>query len=96
MIGMKHVGIAFGTFCAFLVAVPSALASVGSVQEMYSGTAGVSQAQVASTQVASSTSPSSSALPFTGLDLMLLVGGGLLLLLTGVALYLISRPRVTA
>jgi hypothetical protein len=91
MIGMKHVGIAFGTFCAFLAAVPTALASVGSVQEMYSGTAGVSQAQVAS-----STSPSSSALPFTGLDLMLLVGGGLLLLLTGVALYLISRPRVTA
>jgi len=88
---MKYVGIAFGTFCAFLAAVPTALASVGSVQEMYSGKAGVSQAQVAS-----STSPSSSALPFTGLDLMLLVGGGLLLLLTGVALYLISRPRVTA
>jgi hypothetical protein len=35
-------------------------------------------------------------LPFTGLDLMLLAGGGLLLLLAGVALFLISRPRTTA
>jgi hypothetical protein len=85
------VGIAaFGTLCAFLLAVPAALGSVGSVQKVYAGTAGVSQAQVAS-----ATSPSSSALPFTGLDLMLLGGGGLLLLLTGVALYLISRPRTT-
>jgi hypothetical protein len=90
MIGMK-VGMAFGTFCAFLVAVPTALGSVGSVQKMYAGSAGVSQAQVAS-----STSPSSSALPFTGLDLMLLVGGGLLLLFVGVALILISRLRTTA
>jgi hypothetical protein len=94
MIGMK-LGVAFGTFCAFLMAVPSALASVGSVQKVYAGTAGVSQAQVAS-KVASSTSPSASALPFTGLDLMLLGGGGLLLLLAGVALFLISRPRTTA
>jgi hypothetical protein len=58
---------------------------------VYAGSAGVSQAQVAS-----STSPSSSALPFTGLDLMLLVGGGLLLLFVGVALILISRLRTTA
>jgi len=90
MIGMK-VSIAFGTFCAFLMAAPAALASVGSVQKVYSGPAGVSQAQVAS-----STSPSSSALPFTGLDLMLLAGGGLLLLLAGAALFLISRPRTAA
>jgi len=90
MIGMK-VGMAFGTFFAFLVAVPTALGSVGSVQKVYAGTAGVSQAQVAS-----STSPSSSALPFTGLDLMLLAGGGLLLLLAGVALFLVSRPRTAA
>jgi hypothetical protein len=90
MIGMK-VGMAFGTFCAFLVAVPTALGSVGSVQKVYAGTAGVSQAQVAS-----STSPSSSALPFTGLDLMFLGGGGLLLLLAGVVLYLVSRPRASA
>jgi len=89
------VSIAFGTFCAFLMAAPAALASVGSVQKVYSGTAGVSQAQVQA-QVASSTSPSSSALPFTGLDLMLLAGGGLLLLLAGVALFLISRPRTAA
>jgi len=27
---------------------------------------------------------------------MLLVGGGLLLLLTGIALYLVSRPRASA
>lgn len=78
----------FATFCAFLIAVPAALGGVGSAQTVYGGTAGVSQAQVA-------TASSSSALPFTGLDLVLLGGGGLLLLLTGVALYLISRPRST-
>ena len=90
------VSIAFGTFCAFLMAAPAALASVGSVQKVYSGPAGVSQAQVASSASPSSASPSSSALPFTGLDLMLLAGGGLLLLLAGVALFLISRPRTAA
>jgi len=83
---------AFGVFVAALVAAPSALA-VDPAQSVYGGAAGVSQAQVA-TQGA--TASSSSALPFTGLDLVLLGGGGALLLLVGVALYLISRPRTSS
>ena len=82
----------FGVFIAALGAVPTALA-VGPAQSVYSGRAGVSQAQVA-TQGA--TASSSNALPFTGLDLVLLGGGGVLLLLVGVALYLISRPRTSS
>jgi len=82
----------FGVFVAALVAVPSALA-VAPAQSVYSGTAGVSQAQVAAQ---GATASSSGALPFTGLDLVLLGGGGLLLLLVGVALYLISRPRASS
>jgi hypothetical protein len=84
---------ALGVLIASLMAVPSAIASnVGSAQAMYGGTAGVSQVQV---QTKAATASTSGALPFTGLDLVLLGGGGLLLLLTGIALYLISRPRTT-
>ena len=84
----------FGVLTAALVAVPSALA-VGAAQSVYGGTEGVSQAQVQAANQAATVS-SSGSLPFTGLDLMLLVGGGLLLLLTGIALYLVSRPRASA
>ncbi len=84
----------FGVLTAALVAVPSALA-VGSAQSVYGGTAGVSQAQVQAASPAATVS-SSGSLPFTGLDVILLVGGGMLLLLTGIALYLVSRPRTTA
>jgi hypothetical protein len=90
MVVMK-LGVLFGVLTAFLAAVPVALGA-GSAQTVYGGTEGVPQAQVQH-QVA--TASSSSALPFTGLDLMLLGGGGLLLLLAGIALYLISRPRTT-
>jgi hypothetical protein len=82
----------FGALVAALVAVPAAFA-VDPAQSVYSGTAGVSQAQVATP---SATAASSNALPFTGLDLVLLAGGGALLLLVGVALYLISRPRTSS
>ena len=81
-----------GAMVAALAAVPSALA-VGAAQAVYGGSAGVSQAQVASQ---GATASSSNALPFTGLDLVLLGGGGALLLLVGVALYLISRPRTSS
>ena len=81
-----------GAFAAALFTAPAALA-VQPAQGVYGGTAGVSQAQVASK---GTTLASSSALPFTGLDLILLGGGGLLLLLVGVALYLISRPRTSS
>ncbi|HEY5479576.1 MAG TPA: hypothetical protein VIJ84_08185 [Gaiellaceae bacterium] len=83
----------FGALTTALVAAPSALA-VGSAQSVYGGTEGVSQAQVQAANQAATVS-SSGSLPFTGLDLMLLVGGGVLLLLTGIALYLVSRPRTT-
>ena len=84
----------FAMLTAALVAVPSALA-VGSAQSVYGGTAGVAQTQVQDASPAATVS-SSGSLPFTGLDLMLLVGGGLVLLLTGIVLYLVSRPRATA
>jgi hypothetical protein len=82
--------VVFGVLTTALVAAPSALA-VGSTQSVYGGTGGVSQAQVQA-----ATASSSGSLPFTGLDLMLLVGGGMLLLLTGIVLYLVSRPRASA
>jgi hypothetical protein len=81
-----------GSVTTALVAVPSALA-VGSAQSEYGGTAGVSQAQVQAHQA--STVSSSGSLPFTGLDLMLLAGGGLILLLIGITLYLVSRQRAS-
>ena len=83
----------FGVLTAALVAVPSALA-VGSAQSVYGGPEGVSQTQVQAANQAAKVS-SSGSLPFTGLDLMLLVGGGMLLLLTGITLYLVSRPHTT-
>jgi hypothetical protein len=91
MISMKLKAV-FGVLIAALGAAPSALAA-GSAQSVYGGTAGLSQAQVAAQ---GATASSSSALPFTGLDLFLLGGGGVLLLLVGVALYLISRPRTSS
>ncbi len=82
----------FGVLIAALSAAPSALAA-GSAQSVYGGTAGVLQTQVAAQ---GATASSSNALPFTGLDLFLLGGGGVLLLLVGVALYLVSRPRTSS
>ena len=84
----------FGMLTTALVVAPSALAVVGSAQHQYGG-AGVLGAQVQAASPAATVS-SSGSLPFTGLDLMLLVGGGMLLLLTGIALYLVSRPRASA
>ena len=83
----------FGMLAAALVTAPSALA-VGSAQATYGGEGGVAHAQVQAANPAATVS-SSGSLPFTGLDLMLLVGGGMLLLLTGIALYLVSRPHAS-
>jgi hypothetical protein len=83
----------FGMLTAALVAAPPAFAA--SAQHMYNGIEGDVQTQVQATNHAATVS-SAGSLPFTGLDLMLLVGGGLLLLLTGIALYLVSRPRASA
>jgi hypothetical protein len=69
---------------AFLLSASTALAGTGSAGQTYGGSAGVVQSQVQS---------SSSNLPFTGLDVALLVVGGVLLVLLGVALRLFARPR---
>jgi len=84
------VKIAAGMLLAFLITAQAAFGAVGSAQHKYGGTAGVTEVQVQS-----AVAPSSS-LPFTGLDLMLLIGGGLLLVLVGVSLHWISRPRAQA
>jgi hypothetical protein len=84
----------FGMLTAALVTAPSALA-VGSAQSVYGGEAGVTHVQVQAANTAA-TASSSGSLPFTGLDLMLLVGGGMLLLLTGIALFLVSRPHASS
>jgi hypothetical protein len=83
--------IMLGTFAASLFAAPSALAVVGSAQQVYGGTAGVQQQKVAETAAASSSN-----LPFTGLDLVLLGVGGALLVLIGVVLTLLARPHASA
>jgi hypothetical protein len=84
------VRIAAGMLLAFLITAQVAYGAVGSAQHKYGGKAGVTEVQVQSAVARSS------ALPFTGLDLMLLVGGGLLLVLVGVSLHWISRPRAQA
>ncbi len=75
--------VAVCAFCAFLLSSSTALAA-GPAGQTYGGQGGVVQAQVQG---------ASSSLPFTGMDLMLLVGGGMLLVLLGVALRLVARPR---
>ncbi len=85
---------AFGALVVALMATPAALA-VGPAEAVYGGTAGVSQSQVDQTPVAAVES-TSAGLPFTGLDLILLTGGGVLLLAVGIALYLFSRPRTSS
>jgi hypothetical protein len=59
------------------------LSSVALAQNGYEGRAGSVQAQV----------ESGSTLPFTGLDLALLIGGGVALLLIGATLRRITRER---
>jgi hypothetical protein len=75
--------VAICTLCASLIFTPAALAGGVSGTQGYGGRAGALQAQV----------QSSSSLPFTGMDLMLLVGGGLLLVLLGVGLRWFAHPR---
>lgn len=78
-----------------LAFAPTAMASNSSV-ETYGGQGGEVAGSVAGgdpTDPGASASSSSSALPFTGLDVELLAGGGLVLLLGGVAMARMSRTR---
>jgi hypothetical protein len=87
---------------AFLLGAPSAY-GVTSAQEAYSKPGGIVQTQlengtenippagVTQTTTASSTKSSSSTLPFTGLDLVLVVAMGGILVGLGVAMRRLSR-----
>jgi hypothetical protein len=71
---------------ASLVLVPSALAAGGSAGKGYGGEGGNVQ-----TQVSAGTAAKSGGLPFTGLDLGLLVAGGAVLVVAGAALRRAAR-----
>jgi hypothetical protein len=76
--------------CALLVLAPTALASgSGSAGTGYGGNAGGVQNQV--NQGAVNAAASKGTLPFTGLDLALLVVGGLSLVVVGAGLRRASR-----
>jgi hypothetical protein len=73
-----------------LVAAPSAIAA-GSAVDTYSGSGGASLAGVSGGASGSSTATDPGSLPFTGLDVGLLIGGGLLLVLIGVGMARLAR-----
>ena len=73
-----------------LVAAPSAIAA-GSAVETYSGNGGASLAGVTAGASGSSAATDPGSLPFTGLDVGLLIGGGLLLVLIGVGMARFAR-----
>lgn len=75
-----------------LIASPAAFAQDSSVGT-YGGSGGESQAQIEETAGLTATSDPG-ALPFTGLDLALIAGGGLLLLGTGVLVARATSERL--
>jgi hypothetical protein len=75
--------------CALLVLAPSALAAGGSAGQGYGGKAGGVQNEV--NQGALNAAAGKSSLPFTGLDLALLVVGGVMLLVVGAGLRRAAR-----
>ena len=77
--------------CAVLVLAPSALAAGGSAGQGYGGAGGNVQNEVGS---AAGTAGAGGSLPFTGLDLALLVLGGMTLLVVGAGLRRAAK-RVT-
>jgi hypothetical protein len=75
--------------CAVLVLAPSALAGGGAAGKGYGGSAGNVQNQVGTGNAAGA----SGSLPFTGLDLALLVAGGATLLVVGAGMRRAARRR---
>ena len=73
-----------------LVAAPSALAA-GSAVETYSGVGGGTLAGVSSGTNGATAATDPGSLPFTGLDVGLLIGGGLLLVMIGVGMARLAR-----
>lgn len=76
--------------CAALLLAPSALAAGGAAGSGYGGSAGNVQNEVGSGNAAGAAGASGS-LPFTGLDLALLVVGGAALLLVGTGMRRAAR-----
>jgi hypothetical protein len=81
--------VAFGA----LMTAGGAFAAEAVKPAAYSGNAGNAQEQVKGVEGATNTIGS---LPFTGLDLALIVGAGLVLLIAGLALRRISARRTAA
>jgi hypothetical protein len=77
-----------GALLVALFLVPSALAQGGSAEQGYGGEGGNVQ-----TGVSAGGDAAAGGLPFTGLDLALLVIGGLTLLLVGAGLRRAARAR---
>jgi hypothetical protein len=73
-----------------LSAVPVALAQNGTSQAGYGGEAAV---QVSLSETSTAAASQSESLPLTGLDLGLLVVGGVLLLLVGLGMRRLARER---
>lgn len=69
-----------------LAFAPSAFAQDGSAGATYAGPGGNTQQQVSAGEEGGPTADKGDGLPFTGLDLALAIGGGLVLLATGVAI----------
>jgi hypothetical protein len=88
---VKRVHWLFTAVLAGLLLAPAALAQSGSTSGSgYLGTAGETQAGVGSGNLGAA---SQGTLPFTGLDLALLVAGGLALLMVGASVRRLTRSR---
>jgi hypothetical protein len=87
----RRIYIGFATLAMVLAAAPAALADSSAV-DTYGGNGGSVAAGVAAGGSGGSAgSDTSGSLPFTGLDVGLIVGVGLVLLLIGVAMARLSR-----
>jgi hypothetical protein len=81
----------FAAALAGLLLAPAVLAQSGSTSGQYLGTAGETQSGVGSGGTLGAASQGT--LPFTGLDLALLVAGGLVLLMVGAGVRRLTRSR---
>jgi hypothetical protein len=89
---VKRVYLLIAAVLAGLLLVPVALAQSGSTSGTgYLGTAGETQSGVGSGGTLGTASQGT--LPFTGLDLALLVSGGLVLLMVGAGVRRLTRSR---
>lgn len=82
---MRRLGFIFVGFVVALVLVPSAFGAGGSASQGYGGSGGNVQKQVGPASGAL-TAHGTGGLPFTGLDLGLLVAGGVVLVVVGAGL----------